>query len=435
MVLEKDFSSPAYHRARTSYIVFAMFEYFVYLLISDAFLAKLLSAVGFKDSEIGVLSSLLSLAFVFQLLSLLLARTRGSKKTMIITLNTLGQMLFFALYILPLIDMDATLRRALMYVFIIGGYMCKYLVSTFLFHWVNSFVHPNRRASHSANMEIVSLVGGILFSLSMGAAFSWFEGTNNLTGGFLFLAIVVLLSNLFCFVCLICIKRDRTESAEQLPNKKLGDIFVNTFGNKNFRRLVVVAILWKSAQYFTIGFMGTFKTDTLGNGLAMSIQTVQIITMIGSIAQMPATRLFGRYSDKRSFAAGFYLSMYIGIAAFLCTVFTTEKTWFLVIAYTVLYAICLSGNGQNSWNMTYSYVNSDYIAEAMALQNCISGVCGFGCSLLAGELLDGIQKSGNVFCGIPMFGQQLLGLISALLCVVCIVYMRLTIMREKVIKQ
>ena len=79
--------------------------------------------------------------------------------------------------------------------------MCKYLVSTFLFHWVNSFVHPNRRASHSANMEIVSLVGGILFSLSMGAAFSWFEGTNNLTGGFLFLAIVVLLSNLFCFVC------------------------------------------------------------------------------------------------------------------------------------------------------------------------------------------------------------------------------------------
>ena len=73
--------------------------------------------------------------------------------------------------------------------------------------------------------------------------------------------------------------------------------------------------------------------------------------------------------------------------------------------------------------------------QAMALQNCVSGVIGFLCSLVAGKILDAVQAAGNTVLGIPMFGQQLLSLISVFLCVVCILYMRLTIMKEKVMKQ
>jgi len=429
------FSSPEYRRSRAAYILYAMFEYFILLLMMDAFLAKLLSEIGFKDSEIGIIASFVSLSFVFQLFSLLLARKRGSKKIIILVLNTLGQMLFFGLYVLPFFNIDANLRRALVYVFIIGAYVSKYLVSTFLFQWANSYVDPNKRGYYSANKVIVSLIGGALFSLSMGAVFNWFEEAGNLKGGFLFLAIVVLISNILTFLCLLFIKREKVENKEQAPRKSLSDILANTFGNKNFCHLVVISILWKSAQYFTIGFMGTFKTDTRGNGLAMSVLVVQVIAMVATVVELVLARIFGRYSDKRSFAAGFYLSMFFGVSAFLCNVFTTKETWFLIIVYTVLYAVCTAGNGQNSYNMIYSYVDSGYIAEAMALQNCISGVCGFLCSLLAGAILDAIQKEGNVFFGIPIFGQQLLGLISALLCGICIVYMRLTIMKEKAIKQ
>ena len=442
MELEEKFSSPEYKRSRASYLLFCMFEYFVSLLVADAFLAKLLSSVGFKDSEIGIISSFISLAFVFQMFSLFLARKRGSKKLLILVMDTVGQMLFLALYLLPFINIDANLRRGLVYVFIIGAYMCKYLVSTFLFQWANSYVDPNKRASYSGNKEIVSLIGGIIFSLVMGAVFDWFErksvDTGNvdyLKGGFLFLSIVILLSNLLTFICLMLIKREKIDNKEAIPRKKISDIVKNTFGNKNFCRLVIIAIIWKCAQYFSIGFMGTFKTDTTGNGLAMTVLAVQVITMVANVMRMLITRPFGRYSDKRSFASGFYLSMFIAVAAFLCNVFTTEKTWFLVIGFTVLHAVCAAGSGQNAFNMTYSYVDSNYIAEALALQNCISGVCGFLCSLLAGKILDAVQKAGNTFLGIPMFGQQLLGLISALLCVVCIVYMRLTIMKEKVMKQ
>lgn len=433
--MEKDFSSADYKRSRIAYTMYAMFEYFVAILVADSFLAKLLKSVGFGDGDIGIISSFISLAFVFQLFSLLLSRKRGSKRVLILILETVGQVLFLALYLLPFLKIDAQFRRALVYVFIIGAYMAKYLVSTFLFQWANSYVDPNKRASYSGMKEIISLVGGIIFSLVAGKVFDLFEEAGNLRGGFLFLAILVFVSNLCNFICLLLIKREAQVPKEQIPRKKLGEILKNTFGNKNFRRLVVIACIWKAAMYFTVGFMGTFKTDTSGNGLAMNMTLVSVVLMIGNIVRIFVTKPFARYSDKRSFAAGFYLSMFVAIAAFACNVFTTEKTWYLVIGYTVLYAACSAGHGQNAMNMTYSYVDSNYIAEAMALQNCVSGVCGFLCSLVAGKILDAVQANGNQVLGIHVFGQQILGLISVLLCVVCIVYMSFTIMKEKVMKQ
>ncbi|MBQ9798018.1 MAG: MFS transporter [Clostridia bacterium] len=432
--MEVDFSSAEYKRSRNGYIFVCMFEYFVTLMVADAFLAKLLKSVGFKDGDIGIISSFISLAFVFQLFSLLLAGKRGSKRKMILILDTVGQMLFFALYLLPFINIDATLRRVLVYVFIIGAYMSKYLVSTFLFQWANSYVDPKKRASYSGLKEIVSLVGGIIFTLVMGAVFDWFEANGNLSGGFLFLAISILISNLCLFISLLLIKKDEPKQ-EATQKKTFSDIISHTLGNKNMRRLIIISVLWKSARYFTIGFMGTFKTDAVGNGLGLTVLAVQIITMVGDLVRIAVTKPLAKYSDKRSFASGFYLSMFIAIAAFLCIVFTTEQTWFLIVGYTVLLAVSAAGSDQNAFNMTYSYVDSNYIAEAMALQNCISGVCGFLCSLVAGKILDAIQAAGNTLFGIPMFGQQFLSLISVVLCVICIVFMRMTILKEKVMKQ
>ena len=324
--MEKDFSSPEYKRSRNAYLFQCMFEYFVALLLADSFLAKLLKNVGFGDGDIGIISSFISLAFVFQMFSLLLARKRGSKKKMILVLDALGQFLFLCVYLLPFIKIDANVRRALVYVFIIGAYMSKYLVSTFLFQWANGYVDPNKRASYSGLKEIISLVGGIIFSLVAGKVFDLFEEADNLRGGFLFLAVLILVSNVCSFVCLLLIKREHQPPKEEIPRKKLGDIFKHTFGNRNFRRLVVIACLWKAAMYFTVGFMGTFKTDTSGNGLAMNMTLVSVVLMIGNIIRIFITKPFAKYSDKRSFAAGFYLSMFVAIAAFACNIFTTPKT-------------------------------------------------------------------------------------------------------------
>ena len=52
------FADPAYRRSRKAYTIECAFEYFVTILVGDAFLAKLLSAIGLSDAFIGIISSL-----------------------------------------------------------------------------------------------------------------------------------------------------------------------------------------------------------------------------------------------------------------------------------------------------------------------------------------------------------------------------------------
>ena len=64
------FHTPAYKRSRRAYILECAFEYFIALMVADAFLATLLTEMGLSDAVIGVISSLISLAFLFQLFSI-----------------------------------------------------------------------------------------------------------------------------------------------------------------------------------------------------------------------------------------------------------------------------------------------------------------------------------------------------------------------------
>ena len=207
---EKIFSTSDYRRSRAAYVAECMFEYFVLLLMTDAFLAKLLSSVGFSDGEIGVLTSFLSIAFVFQLFAMLWAGRRGSKKVLVLVLDTIGQMLFFVLFVLPFVGLDPAIRRALVYVCIVSAYACKQMVATLLFQWANGYVDPHKRASYSATKEMVSLVGGTIFSLLMGYIFDRYEAAGNLTGGFVFLAIVILVCNVGTFWMVFSVPSART---------------------------------------------------------------------------------------------------------------------------------------------------------------------------------------------------------------------------------
>ena len=73
-------------------------------------------------------------------------------------------------------------------------------------------------------------------------------------------------------------------------------------------------------------------------------------------------------------------------------------------------------------NIIYSYVDSRYFVQASAIKNSVAGLCGFGASLLGGVILDAVQANGNQVLGIPIYGQQLLSGISAVILIVAIIF-------------
>ncbi len=139
------------------------------------------------------------------------------------------------------------------------------LASPFLsvcFKWANSFVKPTKRGLFSARKEMISLVGGMIFTALTAYIINKFESLNNLEGAFLFIGTSIFILNVCNFICLSLIKKSvpKEQSETKAP---LNVIVKNTLGNKNFRNVIVLTVLWDVARYFSIGFMGVFKTSDL----------------------------------------------------------------------------------------------------------------------------------------------------------------------------
>lgn len=426
----KDYNSPAYKQSRAAYIAQCAAYYLITLLVTDAFLAKLLESIGISDALIGIISSFISMAFIIQLMSIFLVKLKISTKKLVMLFDTVSVLFFVLLYMVPFIPVNKEIKTVLVIVSVIIAYAGNYLISSICFKWANSYVDPTKRANYSATKEIVSLFASMVFTTVVGYIIDRYESLGNQDGAFLFIAATILILNICNFICYMFIKKEQ-ESDRQEGNQPLSAVFQNIFKNRNFRNVIILTILWEVARYFTIGFMGIFKTKDL----VISVFAVQVINVAANLIRAAISKPIGKYSDKHSYIRGFQLGLYLAAGAFLINIFTTKSTWFLVVLHTVLYNCCQAGTNQNSFNMTYNYVDSKYMMQALAIKNSIGGICGFGASILAGQLLALVQANGNQIFGIHLYGQQLLSLISLMLTVIAIIFAKTVIEKQEIMVQ
>ena len=129
-----DYSSAEYTRSRKVYMIQSAIEDFVSLLVTDAFLAKLLTNIGINDSLIGIISSFISLAFIIQIMSIYLVRKRINEKRIVIIFHSLSTFLFMLLYIVPFTPFSSSVKTAIIILLIIFAYGGQYLISSILFN-------------------------------------------------------------------------------------------------------------------------------------------------------------------------------------------------------------------------------------------------------------------------------------------------------------
>ena len=426
----ENFESPDYKRSRRAHIVQAAVEYIVSLLVGDAFFAKLLTSIGISDALTGVISSIVTIAFSFQLLSLFAVRLKVGKKKIVLIFETISILFFMLLYTIPFLPFDKTVKTALVIIGIVLAYLFKYVVSTIYSRWANTFVDPTKRASFSATKEIVSLISGIFFTMIVAYTIDYYEAMDNINGGFLFVAIATLILNICNLVILAMIKKENPEDFAG-AKEPMKTVLSKTLGNKNFRHVIILISLSQIGRYFTIGFLGVYKTKDL----AMSLFLTQIIGNVACLVRVLVSKPMGRYSDKKSFAKGMKLGLWLVAASFFVCIFTTKSTWYLIIVHTVLYYCGLAGIVQNEVNILYSYVDAKYFAQALAIKNCIVGVLAFIASIAGGKILDVIQSNENTVFGISAGGQQVLSVITVVITLIAILYNTKVIEKQKIMIQ
>lgn len=405
------------------YIIEASMEYLIAILVSGFFLANLTKELGFTDSLTGIITSIASLACIFQLFSMFVYRKRV--KGFVTVLSIANQVLFMLLYVIPLLGWNKNLKAAIFFITVFVAYVIFNIAHPKKISWLMSQIKAGNRGRFTASKEVVSLVLGIGFTYGMGALIDYFKDRGEVATAFILAAITICVISLIHTLSLVF----SSEKPLEIPQKKhTFKSMVEVLKDKNVIRVSVTFVLWNMAIYSTIPFYGSYQISELG----FSLKMVSALAIVSSIARILTSRLWGAYADKKGFALMIRLCFGVMALGFLCNVFPSvalQRQFFVV--YLILQGVAFGGINSALINLVFEQVSTDKYADALAISQTLAGLSGFFTTLLVSVLVSAIQRNGNSLWGIPMYAQQLTSFIAFFLTCLTLIYVHITLCKHR----
>lgn len=394
-----------YKTTRFLYLLEAAFEYFINLLLTGAYIAKVTTAIGIEDWLTGIVSSVLTLGSTFQIFAIFLANKQPVKRWVTIC-HTINQLFFACVYLVPFFKFSKLMKTILLVVFLLLGQIINQIINAPKINWFMSIVDNNKRGSFTATKEMVSLIGGMIFSFLVGSVMDYYEEVGNSMAMFAFCSIGVGMLTLLHTLTLVFSKE-----------KPLGNhvtirpviMIVNLFKNKNLMKVILISALWKVVTYMTTPFYGTYQIKEL----MFSMTFISIVSAIAAIVRALVSKPLGKLADK-SFVRVLTICYSFAFLAFGINSFTVPnngKVFFII--YSVLYALATAGIDNCEMNLAYGMVKEKERVGALALRMAIGGIVGFLTTLAISPLVSYIQNSGNTFLGLNVYAQQVISALGA----------------------
>ncbi len=400
------------HRNQTAYIWDAATEYFITLLITDVFLASLLTYMGVSNAMTGIIVQLSSFAFAAQLLSLFVKRTHRLKY-IITGVTLINQLLFVFLYVIPLTPLSSAAKAAIFVVVYVSGHLLLNVAIPYRTYWMLHFVPNGTRGSFFAKKEIVSLLLGMCVTFGMGTVLDYFKAQGR-EETFFYIAIAFTFLLAVCHLFILLWAEDITEAPEEQRKESPWQTAKRTLTDTTVLKLSAVVCLWWFANGLSVSFLGTYKNEELG----FSMQYSSLMFILYAIVRSVFARIFGRYADRKGWLRMTKICTAIVAISYAVNIFTVPANgkWMYALYYSI-YAISMAGMNSALTNLLLDYIKEEDRAASGGLQTSLGGIAGLLGSLIGGPILSYVQKNGNTLFGIPMYGQQFLSLLSALVCV------------------
>ena len=393
------------------YVIECALSYFISIITSGAYLAKLTTSIGISDSMTAILSSISSLACVFQLMSIPLSHKKSYKGT-VITSALISNLLRSLLYLIPFFGFAYGVNSALFFICILFSYVFLQIGAPLKFTWFMSLPSPEQKGAFQSVVQMFSRATGLVFSFAASWLLDCFTKSGQTEAMFLTFSLTILGLSLCSFIALVLSSERKMEPAPR--SSILSDIKV-VIRQPGFVTYVVMYIVYAIAFNITGSFLGTYMVKDLG----LSMVQISVLTAVNSVVAVIALGVFGRFAKKKVLAKSIMAGYPIYALSHLFVTFATPSNGFTVILlYYVFNPIGNAGVLVGMEPILFDTVAEGYRASAISLKNVIAGLIAFPATLAATPLMNYIQSSDNSFLGIKMYAQQLFGAISCVLMLV-----------------
>lgn len=418
--MQQAYDEKVLKRGRMLYILYAAVEYLIALAVSGSFLAKLTTEIGMSDGLTGVISAVATLGGLFQLLSMFIRRSRVKKLT--IALTAANQLLFIFLYLIPRLAMGQKVSTGLFALVIVMAYLLMNISTPKKTTWMMTLVDDRKRGVFTAYKEMFSLVMGMGFSFGMGALFDHLEGNGRLQTAFGLMGAVMVVCMLLCVLCMVfMVEKPLPETAAHKP---ISQAVKDLLKNEQLRKVAIVYIIYFVTLNASTPFFGTYQLNELG----FSLKLISVLGILASIARIIVSPLWGRYADRKSFAAMLEKAYMALGAAFLCAALANPTNGKVLFAmYYIFNGVASGGINSGMLNLVLDCAKPEERADALAICQTISGLTGFAATLLFSAVVTTLQNGGNQLFGFTVYAQQALSAVSLAATVGMIAYIRLRV--------
>lgn len=402
----------AYRRSRWLVILEAAVEYFIHICVTTTFLTAILNEMDVSASLQGVIAAITSLACSVQLIAVFGVKKTYPCKRWVSILNLVNQLLFVVPYCIPILDLAKEVKIAFFIGMLLAAYACQNYLTPSRVNWQMALVEDNKRGIFTANKEIFSLFGGMIFSQCAGILLDYFKAKGDMQTCFIIFAVTITVLSVLHLVIMLLTQEPEPETAAQ--PKRFNEIVSTVFGNPDLRKVILFDSLFMISNV-SLNFYSVYLTQTFG----FSYTYITAVAVLHAVFRALVSRFLGRMADQKSWAYMLRICMLVLTVGYIVFMLCSPKTaLYIYPVFSLCYAFSLGGSNAGRTNLCLDYVNREDRRYVLGIKDTISGVLSFIATLLASALVEYVEQNGNQIFGISVYPQQILFALSAVMLLV-----------------
>lgn len=427
-------------------------------LAGGTFIVALMSSIGISDANIGILTSLASLAALFQLFTMRFVSKL--KKYKFFVCFTVMQKFFLALiYMVPLLSFSMEAKI----IWVVGGYFLAQIWTQIgtptTQDWIASLVPSRVRGRYFAIKDSVAVFIVVSVMLVAGIILDHFK-KEDIKIGFVIISVMILvlaLINLIAFsmmkeprVSIIdengyemhgnLAKRAKQEKLEELEELKKQGVsegqkeniiteIKDAFTFPLFRKALLLNLLWMSCFYIAAPFNASYQIKEL----SLPYTFIMIVNFVVNMIRIYISPKVGKLADRFGMARIFKYFLLGLMLNYILTSFSLPGNAYIMMPIA---SLCSSVGwafiGIGLFGIQLEFLDAKKRMMQLTILSSISGVYGFLISFVGGKILEFLQHNRPVFFGRELYAQQILNMVGAIMIIITFMYTKFRIQTIKV---
>ena len=415
-------------------------------LVGGTFLATLMSQSGISDANIGIITSLVSLAALSQLFFMNWLK-KLKKYKFLVCATALQRSLFALIYLIPLFNFSQTTKSILIVVLYFIGQIFVQIGVPASQDWIASLVPSRLRGKYFAIKDSVAIFVVSSVMLIGGIILDYFKERDILTGFVIVSIFIFLLTtiNVTSFSKMKepmtsylneegkemhgrLAKKARNFSTEEQTESVLTEL-KGAFQNRKFRKAFSLQCLFTFGFYISTPFHASYQINTL----QLPYTFIMLVGFILNLYRIYITPKLGRMADRYGMAKLLrftLLALGLNLLTMAFTVPGNAYPMHILGAFFSSTAWAFVGIGL--FGVQLDFFKKEKRMIWLTITSSVSGAFGFFISILGGLLLNALQNADLQLLGIRIYAQQLLNLLGFLVLLFAVFFIKHYIETEKV---